>query len=68
MTTGHASRSLSTAGTQAVTIRRQTPYGGTRGTTTTWVNAKGFVGGDNDPTGLVNIGAAKAFVEGCFLS
>ena len=47
------------AGTQNVTIRRQTPYGGTRGTNPTWVNSKGFVGGDNDPTGLVNIGARQ---------
>ena len=47
------------AGTQAVTIRRQTPYGGTRGAAATWVNSKGFVGGDNDPTGLVNIGARQ---------
>jgi RHS repeat-associated protein len=46
------------AGTQAVTIRRQTPYGGARGATA-WVNEKGFVGGDNDPTGLVNIGARQ---------
>jgi RHS repeat-associated protein len=47
------------AGTQAVTIRRQTPYGGARGGTTAWVNEKGFVGGDNDPTGQVNIGARQ---------
>ena len=30
------------AGTQAVTIRRQTPYGGVRGAATAWVNEKGF--------------------------
>ncbi|MEU7909275.1 RHS repeat-associated core domain-containing protein [Actinoplanes sp. NPDC049118] len=47
------------AGTQAVTIRRQTPYGATRGTNPDWVNGKGFVGGDNDPSGLVNIGARR---------
>jgi RHS repeat-associated protein len=47
------------AGTQNVTIRRQTPYGGARGAATAWVNGKGFVGGDNDPTGLVNIGARQ---------
>jgi RHS repeat-associated protein len=47
------------AGTQAVTIRRQTPYGAPRGATTAWANGKGFVGGDNDPTGLVNIGARR---------
>ncbi|MEO3819624.1 polymorphic toxin-type HINT domain-containing protein [Plantactinospora sp. B24E8] len=47
------------AGTQAVTIRRQTPYGEARGENPIWVNPKGFVGGDNDPTGLVNIGARQ---------
>ncbi|MEV0902628.1 RHS repeat-associated core domain-containing protein [Actinoplanes sp. NPDC049802] len=47
------------AGTQAVTIRRQTPYGASRGAGTAWVNGKGFVGGDNDPSGLVNIGARR---------
>ena len=47
------------AGTQAVTIRRQTPYGSPRGSNPTWVNGKGFVGGDNDPTGLLNIGARQ---------
>nr|WP_312875110.1 RHS repeat-associated core domain-containing protein [Allocatelliglobosispora scoriae] len=47
------------AGTQAVTIRRQTPYGAARGVAVTWPNGKGFVGGDNDPTGLVNLGARQ---------
>ncbi|MEU4240868.1 RHS repeat-associated core domain-containing protein [Actinoplanes sp. NPDC026619] len=47
------------ASTQNVTIRRQTPYGATRGSNTAWVNEKGFVGGDNDPTALVNIGARQ---------
>ncbi|GAA0524195.1 RHS repeat-associated core domain-containing protein [Paractinoplanes ferrugineus] len=45
--------------TQNVTIRRQTPYGSSRGATTSWINSKGFVGGDNDPTGLLNIGARQ---------
>ncbi|GAA2218149.1 RHS repeat-associated core domain-containing protein [Micromonospora olivasterospora] len=47
------------AGTQKVDIRRQTPYGTPRGSNPIWVNNKGFVGGDNDPTNLVNIGARK---------
>ncbi|MFG2054536.1 RHS repeat-associated core domain-containing protein [Micromonospora sp. NPDC048930] len=47
------------AGTQTVDIRRQTPYGGSRGSNTAWVNGKGFVGGDIDPTNLVNIGARQ---------
>ncbi|MFD6568314.1 polymorphic toxin-type HINT domain-containing protein [Micromonospora profundi] len=47
------------AGTQKVDIRRQTPYGTPRGSNPPWVNGKGFVGGDNDPTNLVNIGARQ---------
>ncbi|MEU4620787.1 RHS repeat-associated core domain-containing protein [Actinoplanes sp. NPDC023801] len=43
--------------TQRVDIRRQTPYGGERGTNPIWPTNKGFVGGDNDPSGLVHIGA-----------
>jgi RHS repeat-associated protein len=47
------------AGTHAVTIRRQTPYGNERGTSPMWVNKKSFVGGDQDPIGLINIGARR---------
>ncbi|WP_416905708.1 polymorphic toxin-type HINT domain-containing protein [Micromonospora echinospora] len=43
--------------TQAHTTRRQTPYGEPRGTVPTWPNAKGFVGGDNEPTDLTRLGA-----------
>jgi RHS repeat-associated protein len=42
--------------TQSATIRRQTPYGTTRGATT-WVNPHGFMGGVDGPTGLTHIGA-----------
>ncbi|MFC6568622.1 RHS repeat-associated core domain-containing protein [Actinoplanes utahensis] len=57
------------AGTQAVTTRRQTPYGGERGPKQLWVNNKSFVGGDNDPTGLINIGARRYDVTlGRFIS
>ncbi|WP_426510218.1 polymorphic toxin-type HINT domain-containing protein [Dactylosporangium sp. McL0621] len=45
------------ATTQAVTVRRQQPFGEQRGASVTWPNEKGFVGGTNDPTGLVQIGA-----------
>jgi RHS repeat-associated protein len=45
--------------TQQVTQRRQTPYGEPRGTAPAWPNGKGFVGGDNDPSGLVHIGARE---------
>lgn len=46
---------------QAVSIRRQTPFGTLRGTTGTWPSAmdKGFVGGTNDNTGLVHLGARE---------
>ncbi|MBW6440031.1 hypothetical protein KZ829_40540 [Actinoplanes hulinensis] len=45
--------------TQQVSIRRQAPYGGLRGTNPTWPNNKGFVGGDIDSTGLTHIGARE---------
>ncbi|MFI7609498.1 RHS repeat domain-containing protein [Micromonospora sp. NPDC049366] len=45
------------AGNQAIVQRRQTPYGGARGAVVPWSSERGFVGGDNDPTGLVHIGA-----------
>jgi RHS repeat-associated protein len=45
------------AGNQTITTRRQYPYGGTRGTASSWPNPQGFVGGTNDPTGIVHIGA-----------
>ncbi|MEO3777467.1 RHS repeat-associated core domain-containing protein [Micromonospora sp. B11E3] len=45
--------------TQAVTTRRQDPYGQPRGGTPTWPNTRGFVGGDQDPTGLTHLGARE---------
>ena len=47
------------AGTQAITARRQLPYGGTRGTPAAWPNTRGFVGGTNDVTGLTHMGARE---------
>ncbi|MDP9792701.1 RHS repeat-associated protein [Catenuloplanes nepalensis] len=47
------------AATQAVTVRRQTPYGERRGAAASWPNSRGFVGGETDPTGLVHIGARQ---------
>ncbi|TMQ13419.1 MAG: hypothetical protein E6J91_18350 [Deltaproteobacteria bacterium] len=46
---------------QAVSIRRQTPFGILRSTSGTWPSAmdKGFVGGTNDNTGLVHLGARE---------
>ncbi|MFI7650345.1 RHS repeat-associated core domain-containing protein [Micromonospora sp. NPDC049460] len=47
------------ATTHAVTTRRQDPYGQPRGTTPTWPNTLGFVGGDKDPSGLTHLGARE---------
>jgi len=47
------------ATTQAATIRRQTPFGTPRGPAVTWGNAKGFVDGIADPTGLTHLGARE---------
>ncbi|WP_127509665.1 RHS repeat-associated core domain-containing protein [Actinoplanes solisilvae] len=48
------------ADTQVVSVRRQTPYGGSRGTPpAAWPNTKGFVGGDTDPIGLTHLGARE---------
>lgn len=44
---------------QTVTQRRQTPYGTSRGTPTSWVNPKGYLGGQKDPTGLTHLGARE---------
>ncbi|MCA2218229.1 RHS repeat domain-containing protein [Jidongwangia harbinensis] len=43
--------------TQAAVVRRQKPFGESRGATVTWPNGKGFVGGNVDPTGLTQLGA-----------
>jgi RHS repeat-associated protein len=45
--------------TLQVTRRRQTPFGGARGPAATFPGEKGFVGGTNDPTGLVHLGARE---------
>ncbi|GAA4733810.1 polymorphic toxin-type HINT domain-containing protein [Phytohabitans rumicis] len=51
--------SINTA-SNAVSQRRQTPFGTPRGTVpTSWPNPKGYVGGENDPTGLVHLGARE---------
>ncbi|MFD0782360.1 RHS repeat domain-containing protein [Micromonospora azadirachtae] len=45
------------ATTQALTTRRQTPFGSPRGADPVWANPKGFVGGDKDLNGLTHLGA-----------
>jgi RHS repeat-associated protein len=44
---------------QQVTQRRQTPFGTRRGSAVNWPNPHGFVGGVNDATGLVHLGARE---------
>ncbi|WP_084556936.1 RHS repeat-associated core domain-containing protein [Hamadaea tsunoensis] len=47
--------------TQAVAVRRENPFGGTRTGSGTWPSSmdKGFVGGTNDNTGLTHLGARE---------
>jgi RHS repeat-associated protein len=47
------------AATLAVTTRRQKPFGDARGAAAAWPGDKGFVGGTNDPTGTVHLGARE---------
>ncbi|CNE94708.1 Cell wall-associated polypeptide CWBP200 [Mycobacterium tuberculosis] len=49
------------ATTQAATVRRFDPFGNVRGLDedATWPNDKGFVGGTQDPTGLIHLGARE---------
>ncbi|MEV8371496.1 RHS repeat-associated core domain-containing protein [Kribbella sp. NPDC056861] len=58
------------ADTQAVTKRRQTPFGAPRGETVDWHDEKSFVGGTKDPsTALTHIGAREYEPEtGRFIS
>jgi RHS repeat-associated protein len=44
---------------QAVTKRYQDPYGNAVGPDVTWTGPKSFVGGDQDPTGLIHEGARE---------
>lgn len=54
---GTAQVSIGAAAPQAVTHRRQTPYGTPRGVAVMWPNQHGFMGGLQDPTGLTRLGA-----------
>ncbi|GIH28465.1 type IV secretion protein Rhs [Acrocarpospora phusangensis] len=58
----HGTSSVSVrASDQALAVRRQTPYGTTRSGAGTWPAGmdKGFVGGVNDNTGMVHLGARE---------
>jgi RHS repeat-associated protein len=57
----HQGTALATvdADTQAVTSRRQKPFGEPRGATTAWPVDRGFVGGTLDPSGTIHLGARE---------
>jgi RHS repeat-associated protein len=57
----HGTSTIAVADTaaQAVTKRYQTPFGDPRGAGVTWTGTKSFVGGDQDPTGLIHEGARE---------
>ena len=56
---GSAMVSIDAANTATVDRRRYTPFGELRGTPPSWAGNQGFVGGTNDPTGLVHLGARE---------
>ncbi|MGY0231454.1 polymorphic toxin-type HINT domain-containing protein [Longispora urticae] len=56
---GTSQVSVSANAAQTVTTRRQTPYGSSRGAAVTWVNKRGFLGGDQDAGGLTHLGARE---------
>ncbi len=47
------------ASDQAILRRYQTPFGPARGSAVTWPDRYGYVGGANDSTGLVHLGARE---------
>ncbi|GHH55840.1 RHS repeat-associated core domain-containing protein [Streptomyces candidus] len=55
---GTALIAISMGAVQAVTRRKQLPFGASRSATgTNWPGDRGFVGGTSDPTGLTHLGA-----------
>jgi RHS repeat-associated protein len=57
------------AATQRTTVRHQSPFGGIRGSAPQWPNQRGFLGGQEDPTGLTHLGAREYDpVTGRFIS
>jgi RHS repeat-associated protein len=56
---GTADISIDTTPNQTVTRRRHLPFGEPRGGASAWANELGFVGGINDPTGTVHLGARE---------
>lgn len=56
---GTSNATIAAAAGQAVTVRRQTPFGTIRGTNPLWPNEEGFLFGDNDGSGLTHPGARE---------
>ncbi|RJQ70251.1 RHS repeat protein [Pseudonocardiaceae bacterium YIM PH 21723] len=56
---GTAKVSIEAKGDQKTTLRRQDPFGVARGDRSNWPNSHGFVGGDQDSTGLTHLGARE---------
>ncbi|GAA0911077.1 hypothetical protein GCM10009558_016940 [Virgisporangium aurantiacum] len=56
---GTANIAVDTSDKQAVSRRRQLPFGEPRGAPQPWANERGFVGGTADPTGTVHLGARE---------
>jgi RHS repeat-associated protein len=50
---------VASGGSQAVSERYEKPFGDPRGTPPAWANPHGFVGGVDDPTGLVHLSARE---------
>ena len=50
---------LVSADGKKVTRRFQTPFGGSRGAVPLWPTQRGYAGGQQDPTGLVHLGARE---------
>src|SRR6185295_9995330 len=56
---GTASIAIKADASLSATHRYQDPYGNSRGAEVPWVGPKSFVGGDQDPTGLIHEGARE---------
>ncbi|GIJ54118.1 hypothetical protein Vau01_016340 [Virgisporangium aurantiacum] len=56
---GTAQITVTSSPDQTAAIRRQTPFGTARGPAAAWPTTRGFVGGTNDPTGTVHMGARE---------
>ncbi|MFC7529245.1 RHS repeat-associated core domain-containing protein [Actinoplanes sp. GCM10030250] len=56
---GTAYATITADTSQTLTQRRSKPYGEARGVAVTWVNARGYLGGQADPTGLTHLGARE---------